>query len=87
MTHASARLYARLLQLHPAAFRDRFAPEMMLNFEESPASSARTALFTDALLSLLRQWLLRSGSWKLAAAALAASLQIAAIAALWFRAR
>ena len=85
-TRSCTRLYARLLALHPAPFRDRFAAEMMLNLEEAQASGASAAFFIDAVRSLLRQWLLRSGSWKLAAAALGASLEIAAIAALWFRA-
>jgi len=86
-TRSRTRLYACLLAMHPATFRERFAAEMMLNFEEAQASGASAAFFTDALRSLLRQWLLRSGSWKLAAAALGASLQLAAIAALWFRAK
>ncbi len=80
------RLYAWLLRLHPAGFRERFAAEMMLNFEEVRTSGAPASLFGDALCSLLRQWLVRSGSWKVAAAAVGATLQLAALAALWFRA-
>jgi Ca2+-binding EF-hand superfamily protein len=49
-------LYARLLDLHPAAFRDRFAEEMLEIFERERESPR---LIGDAALSLARQWTLR----------------------------
>jgi hypothetical protein len=60
----SRRLYYLLLQLHPAAFRYRFAPEMLWIFDEISGSGRRSALFVDGILSLGRQWVLRSGLWK-----------------------
>jgi hypothetical protein len=65
-------LYRLLLRLHPGEFRERFAAEMMLNFEEA----GRSSRLLDGLASLLRQWLLRSAGWKLMAAVVCASLQI-----------
>ena len=60
----SRRLYYLLLQLHPPAFRYRFAAEMLWIFDEISGSGRRSALFVDGILSLGRQWLLRSGLWK-----------------------
>jgi hypothetical protein len=53
-------LYASLIRLHPPSFRTRFADEMRLTFEEAAHSWGPSALLGDALLSLLRQWLIRS---------------------------
>lgn len=69
-------LYDRLLRMHPLDFRNRFAAEMMLNFDEAEQSEKTVGLFLDCLVSLLRQWLLRSGSWKLIPAVLCAFLQV-----------
>jgi uncharacterized membrane protein len=55
-------LYRRLIDLHPPAFRLRFEHELLWIFDESSDSSG--ALLYDAVISLLRQWLLRSGMWK-----------------------
>jgi len=57
-------LYALLISLHPSSFRKRFAQEMSLIFEEAANSWGAGALFRDAILSLLRQWLIRSELWK-----------------------
>jgi len=57
-------LYALLISLHPPSFRKRFAPEMSWIFEEAATSWGLISLFRDALLSLLRQWLIRSELWK-----------------------
>jgi hypothetical protein len=57
-------LYALLISLHPSSFRKRFAPEMLLIFDEAANSRGAGSLFVDAILSLLRQWLIRSGLWK-----------------------
>jgi hypothetical protein len=64
-------LYALLIRLHPLAFRNRFAPEMLLVFEEAANSWGAGALICDAIFSLLRQWLIRSNLWKWLAAGLA----------------
>jgi len=56
-------LYRLLLEVHPLEFRCRFATEMLWIFDELPESN-RPALMLDGIVSLLRQWLLRSGLWK-----------------------
>lgn len=54
-----ATLYRGVIRLHPPAFRERFGDEMVSIFER--AQGARTALLLlDALVSLIRQWGLRS---------------------------
>jgi hypothetical protein len=68
-------LYEFLLRLHPREFRERFAAEMMLNFEEAEAAERFSRLF-DGFTSLLRQWFLRSAWWKLMAAVVCATLQM-----------
>jgi hypothetical protein len=61
-------LYRVLLGLHPRRFRERFGEEMLCVFDESPPERG-ARLLADCLFSLLRQWLLRSGVWKLAGGA------------------
>jgi hypothetical protein len=63
-------LYQGLVWLHPPAFREEFGGEMQWIFdqifdERSPGRIA--ALFADAVVSLLRQWIIRYGTWKIAA--------------------
>lgn len=69
-------LYQLVLLLHPPAFRKRFGDEMMSIFEENRSSSLQSALLFDGFSSFLRQWLLRSGSWRLPVALGAAFLQV-----------
>jgi hypothetical protein len=57
-------LYALLISLHPPSFRKRFAQEMLLIFDEAANLWGAGSLFRDAILSLLRQWLIRSELWK-----------------------
>jgi hypothetical protein len=57
-------LYALLIRLHPSCFRKRFAQEMFFIFDEAANSWGAGSLFCDAILSLLRQWLIRSELWK-----------------------
>jgi D-alanyl-D-alanine carboxypeptidase len=57
-------LYLALLRLHPRAFRERFADEMMATFEEAAANQNVLSLFGDCLISLTRQWLLRPNAWR-----------------------
>jgi hypothetical protein len=70
-------LYRWLLWLHPPAFRREFAGEMLWIFEEA-APEGVAPLFADGLLSLLRQWLLRSPPWKLAAAVIGGVVEVTA---------
>jgi hypothetical protein len=67
--------YRCLLWLHPPMFRRQFADEMLWIFDQSPAHGA---LFGDGAASLGRQWLLRSGWWKIALAIALAVFQITA---------
>jgi len=57
-------LYALLIGLHPPSFRKRFAQEMLWIFDEAANSLGGSLLIVDAILSLLRQWLIRSELWK-----------------------
>ena len=68
-------LYRILLYLHPPAFRRQFAAGMLWIFDET-SDVAAWILLADALASLARQWLLRSGLWKLLAAGAGGLLQI-----------
>jgi hypothetical protein len=60
-------LYQGLVALHPAAFRHQFGPEMELIFDES---GRPPRLLADVVLSLARQWILRTKIWIFAVAAL-----------------
>jgi CubicO group peptidase (beta-lactamase class C family) len=64
MTQKMCRsLYRLLLNLHPPAFRQRFAEEMLWIFDEAAATQGVPRLFADAFVSLLRQWVVRPESW------------------------
>ena len=69
-------LYRRLVCLHPPAFRHRFEEELLWIFDESIDTSGATPLLSDAALSLLRQWLLRSGMWRFVVGGIAAALPL-----------
>jgi hypothetical protein len=56
-------LYRLLLRLHPYEFRQEFAGEMLWIFDEARATVGVLPMFADALESLARQWLIRSGAW------------------------
>jgi hypothetical protein len=58
--------YRTLLWLHPAAFEERFAEEMLWIFDLNVRAEPRrgTSLLIDCCISLFRQWLLRTGIWK-----------------------
>jgi hypothetical protein len=58
-------LYRLLLKLHPPAFRERFAAEMLWIFDEAAATQGVSRLFADAFVSLLRQWTVRPESWRI----------------------
>jgi hypothetical protein len=53
-------LYRCVLRLHPRGFRQRFAEEMLSIFDHSVGKLAGLRLLADGLLSLARQWALRS---------------------------
>lgn len=61
-------VYRCLLQMHPPAFRRRFATEMLWIFDEIGANNGTGRLFADGMASLARQWVLRSGISDLLAA-------------------
>jgi D-alanyl-D-alanine carboxypeptidase len=70
MTQPMSRsLYRLLLKLHPPAFRERFAAEMLWIFDEAAATQGVPRLFADAFVSLLRQWIVRPESWHMPLAA------------------
>jgi hypothetical protein len=71
-------LYACLLRLHPPAFRRQFASEMLWIFDEARASEGALILLLDLLISAVRQWLIRSGLWKVILALAGATLQLIA---------
>src|SRR5579884_1291957 len=75
--------YTWLLYMHPPSFRRRFAAEMLYIFDETAHSTGPFGLVRDCVASLLRQWILRSGSWKVAAAAIGACIQITAGGLIW----
>jgi hypothetical protein len=56
-------LYRCAVRLHPPAFRERFAEEMFSIFDHAKGTPAALRLFLDVLLSLSRQWTLRSEFW------------------------
>lgn len=68
-------LYRWLVGLHPPAFRLRFEEELLWIFDESIDTGA-PLLFYDAVVSLLRQWVMRSGMWKWALGGIAGALPI-----------
>jgi hypothetical protein len=74
-------LYRSLLRLHPASFRDQFAAEMLWIFDQAPGGFAG-ALLADGLVSLVRQWVLRAGVWKIAASSLSSFALITAMLAM-----
>jgi pimeloyl-ACP methyl ester carboxylesterase len=57
-------LYRWLLRLHPARFRERFADEMFSIFERAAERREVAKLLGDGLISLVRQWTLRSEFWQ-----------------------
>jgi len=62
-------VYIWILRLHPQRFRRRFAKEMLYVFDQARQHDTAEALTSakllgDGLLSLMRQWALRSEFWK-----------------------
>jgi hypothetical protein len=69
-------LYRCFIRLHPPAFRLRFEEELLWIFDESSDASGAAPLFYDAAISLLRQWLVRSGMWKWVVGGIAGALPL-----------
>jgi hypothetical protein len=69
-------LYIGLLRLHPSPFRRQFADEMLWIFDEAKGSEGAWVLLLDLVVSVSRQWLLRSAVWKAAFALAGAVVQI-----------
>jgi hypothetical protein len=76
-------LYVRFLRMHPITFREKFAAEMLWIFDETAPSEGTLAMLLDCFGSLFRQWILRSGYWKIIPAFAGASLQLLAINVCW----
>jgi hypothetical protein len=68
--------YRCLLWLHPPVFRREFAGEMLWIFDQASGPLGAGALFLDGLGSLARQWLLRSGWWRIALALALAAFEV-----------
>jgi hypothetical protein len=73
------RFYRCLVRLHPPAFRQQFAAEMLWIFEEAASAGGVFPFFADGLVSLARQWLIREGTWKVAVAAIGGLLHISLV--------
>src|SRR5215469_12431999 len=56
--------YRCVLRLHPPGFRKRFQDEIVSIFDSAATSRDRIRLLVDGLLSLARQWMLRSQFWQ-----------------------
>lgn len=69
-------LYRWLIYFHPPSFRLRFEQELLWIFDESSEASGAAPLLYDAAISLLRQWLLRSGMWKWVLGGIAGALPV-----------
>jgi hypothetical protein len=52
---ASRLIYRAILRLHPSAFRDEFAPDMLWIFDQEHGQGATAHLLLDGTISLLRQ--------------------------------
>jgi hypothetical protein len=61
--------------LHPRAFRQQFAGEMLWIFDEMRRNGVGP-LFADGVVSLARRWVIRRGAWKVGAAILCAWLHM-----------
>jgi len=69
-------LYRALLSLHPPDFRREFADEMLWIFDQAAPQGGPGGLILDGFISLLRQWVIRSGTWKVLAGVFGATVQL-----------
>jgi hypothetical protein len=66
-----------------AGMRRRFADEMLRIDDEAERGASEASLFADVLVSLSRQWLLRSDAWKTVVVPAGALLQVTIGGILW----
>jgi hypothetical protein len=78
----ATRLYRWLVRLHPPAFRERYGPEMLCVYDEAECGE-RPRLLADGIVSLVRQWVVRSRYWIVGVAVLGALLQFAVAGTAW----
>jgi len=78
------RLYRWLVLLHPPAFRRRFGPELLCIFDDAPPGEA-WAMVGDGMISLFRQWILRSRFPIILAACAGAAVQFGFGSLIWSR--
>jgi hypothetical protein len=69
-------VYRWLIRLHPPAFRLQFEQELLWIFDESIDALGAVPLLGDAVISLLRQWVVRSGMWKWVLGGIAGALPL-----------
>jgi hypothetical protein len=74
--------YRSLLWLHPPSFRRQFSGEMLWIFDEAAPAEGSVRLILDGFVSLVRQWMLGCGVWKIFAAITGAAVQISVVALL-----
>jgi hypothetical protein len=68
-------LYRTLLALHPSAFRNAYAGEMLWIFDQVQKEQIGP-LLTDGCVSLARQWAFRTNVWTMPTALACALLQM-----------
>jgi len=62
------RVYRLLVLLHPPAFRRQYGVEMLWIFDQMGSEVRTLPLMRDVVVSLLRQWFVRSRLWLIPAA-------------------
>lgn len=70
-------LYRFLLGMHPASFQQEFSEEMLWIFDQAALHDGIASLFLDGLVSVMRQWVMRSGLWKVVIAGICGFLYVA----------
>jgi hypothetical protein len=78
----ATRLYRWLVRLHPSTFRERFGAEMLCLYDEADCGE-RPRLVVDGVVSLARQWVVRSRYWIVGVAVIGAFLQLAVVGRAW----
>ena len=78
----ATRLYRWLVRLHPPSFRERFGAEMLCVYDEADCGERRH-LLSDGVVSLARQWVVRSRYWVVGVAVLGALLQLVLAGTPW----
>ena len=71
-------LYRVVLWLHPPAFRRHYGEEMLWIFDEFAPENGELSLMRDVVVSLFRQWFVRSRLWLVPVAMAGALLTVLA---------